>query len=389
MRILLRALRLTAPFLTTFSGVLNPSVAYARTEAHFAREANLQELFLGELDSATRRIDVLVTDLQDRILKDKLVSLAQAGRQIRVLTTTQQDAGMLEAAKIDVRTVKEEVLSFFAIVDGPKGDKSNGEKAMLLTFSTKRLTARGDASLLRLTKEGDLALAYQGRFNALWAKAEDYGDKARHATDRTVKAAPAAALRFDGANAAHLAGAIDQAYKTVDVIARDLHRIEIYDALHRAAERGVQVRVLLEGREFAGAPAPGVCKDLKDGDANLDECLAHSEAVDLRYLYSPFVDGRQARIQTNYLVIDGKVAYTGSFAWDEAGETTTIGHLTTLRAAKTVKTFVTQFDRSFAAGREPFRKLASVGSLCGRLKTVSVSFQNMRSLQQYVSTCEQ
>lgn len=421
---MLRPLRFVLlPLLTTYSGIVSPGVAYAKTEAYFARDTNLAELFTAGLGSSQKRLDVILPTLDDQSLVDQLQKLARAGKHLRLLTSSGAGGNKandclpckgLEASGADVRFVDVDVLDFFALVDGPRGSKANGEASELMILSGG-LAATGDASLLRFTQEGDYVLTYQNEFDGLWAKAQDEGSVAsRPFAPKALKVPGAPAAFFSSANmmplelpngwsltpalderpgifGAYLAGAIDHAYYTVDVIARDLHRAEVFAALTQAADRGVQVRVLLEGREFSGKPAPGACADAKsltEGARNLDECLAQRPTVDLRYLYSPFADGRQPKIQTNYVVIDGEIALAGTFSWSKLGEFTKLGNLVELRGGA-VKTYAKQFERSFAFGREPFRKLASGASddaLCGRLKTVSLDLAQMHRLRSHMQS---
>lgn len=180
-----------------------------------------------------------------------------------------------------------------------------------------------------------------------------------------------------GERAAEIAEAIDQAKASVDVMSRNLAHVSVQEALAQAAARGVLVRVLLEGKEFEGEPAPGSCKNLQDADSHLDECLAQAGQVDLRYLYSAFADSQKIKIATSYLVVDGKRVLV-------SGES-----LKTIKSKKAVKTFVTRFDRAFAQGREPFRRLAVNDGVCGRLKPVSAELGSMRRLKAYMASCDQ
>lgn len=188
---------------------------------------------------------------------------------------------------------------------------------------------------------------------------------------------PSVAYAEPESRAAELADAIAGAKTSVDVMSRSLHQAAVHDALAAASQRGVQVRILLEGKQFEGEPAPGTCQELTDGASQLDECLAQGGQVDLRYLYSPFVDGRELRIPQSYLVIDGRTVLVSKAAG-----------LAALKSKKLVKTYVSRFDRAFAAGREPFRRLAAGGTLCGRLRPVSADFRGMRSLKRFVAACE-
>ncbi len=188
---------------------------------------------------------------------------------------------------------------------------------------------------------------------------------------------PSVAYAESTDRAQEIAEAVAEGKSSVDVMSRSLAHVAVKDALADAASRGVMVRVLLEGQQFEGEPAPGSCKVLQNDDSHLDECLAHAGQVDLRYLYSAFADSQKIKISTSYLVVDGKRVFV-------SGET-----LKTVKSKKAVKTYVTTFDRAFAQGREPFRRLATNDRVCGRLKPVSAELGSMRRLKAYMASCDQ
>ena len=103
-----------------------------------------------------------------------------------------------------------------------------------------------------------------------------------------------------GGTARAICDRIDQAATSVDVAAFQLSRTDIATALWQAKERGVLVRVIIDGKqEAAGAPTP-------------TRLRGHGVAVGADHL---------EKINHNkYIVIDSNVTITGSFNFSDNAE---------------------------------------------------------------------
>ncbi len=404
---ILRTLGVAA--LAAFAG---GELALAKTEAYFARETSLTEVAKAELGTARHRVDAALPDLSDEPFVDQLVALADRKIAVRVLVSSTGDAkckacDRLELHGADVRITETRMLHRFAVVDGPRGKQASGVLAKVLLLNGSLARGGRDASLVAAERDGDVALAFQDQFNFLWGIGRDHDDKAKAGKSIAVHAPAAAPALFSSANmvpleleggwllspmmdlksgafAAYLSSAIDHAYEQVLVASPSLKSLEVYQALTRALERGVMVRVLVDGKEMPrGKGVLPNCLTLARSDLrSMDECLA-SLGADVRY-----ARGNGRGVTTAFVAIDGRTVHTGNFRLSRVSELKALGSVLTLKG-ESAKSFVRHFEKSFAMGtalprKKQVKPLAAAASVpselkgCVGIRPASLSFAEMR-----------
>jgi hypothetical protein len=361
---------------------LTSQIAQARVEARFAADGALAPILAGELGAAKERVDLVLPELTDKALLAQLVQLAdrKGGVQVRVVTEARErcvECDELEAHGADVRTTPTRLLHQFVLIDGPRAKKASGVLGRLVVLNGA-LAAR-DGSLLALEHEGDFVLSYQDEFNGLWSRGKDVGDEARNAAVFAVTPPPAPYTEFSSkaALSPFLAGAIEHAFDRVELSAPALKSPDVYQALARALERGVDVSVLVEAKEWQKAPkaAPDCIGMPKSAYKYMDECLSQLGA-DVRYTATA--------VRSGFLVVDAKTLYAGNYRVSKAADVKTLGNVMTLRGA-VVKSFTKHFEKSFAAAkpspttRGP-KTLAAVEPLerCVSIRPAALTFDEMQ-----------
>ncbi len=385
---------------------LTPGPALARIEARFAADGPLEALARTELATAKYRVDAALPDLADTALIDALVDLAEHKVEVRLLVAAGVNGApvkckpcdRLELHGADVRTTDTRVLHRFVVIDGPRGKKGSGVLGRLLLLDGSLTRGGSDASLITMEREGDFVLAYQNEFNFLWGKGRDYDDKARHDRVYDVTPPPAPFVLFSSANmvpldldggwllspaasarglfAGYLAGAIDHAYDQVLVSAPALKSLEIYQALSRALERGVMVRLLVDESQRQSTKALPNCLALPRSAYRLmDECLAMLGA-DVRYAAA------NAGVRSGLVLIDGKTLNVGNFRLSRAAEFKALGSVMTLRG-EVAKSFQRHFEQTFAATRPSLaprgpKVMTAFGTGCVGIRSAALTFEELQ-----------
>jgi phosphatidylserine/phosphatidylglycerophosphate/cardiolipin synthase-like enzyme len=275
----------------------------------FASDPEVSGAMTSEMQTARRRIDLILPTLTAEDARE-LARLAADKVKVRVITGPLgkcRSCTLLEKSGADVRYVTVPVLDHFAVIDGPTLRTSSGDPARLVVRLASQL-GQGESlsGLMVFRREGDLALSYQDEFNFIWSKAREFG-KSRFARVGAVRAPAAVPTLFTTSNlvpielpsgwqftapvdakarliGSYVVGAIDHAYDTIDVLGYDPNDRDVTDALRRAHGRGVRIRAL---------PASG----------------------------------------SAMVVIDGKRAITGNFAFGAAAEFATLSHVVTVGGA--------------------------------------------------------
>jgi phosphatidylserine/phosphatidylglycerophosphate/cardiolipin synthase-like enzyme len=128
-----------------------------------------------------------------------------------------------------------------------------------------------------------------------------------------------------------LAASIDTAQSRLDVAAYELNSEAITQAIIRAHERGVQVRVVTD--DEAG---------LEDDDSTIIEL----EAYDI-----PIVDDNRSGLMHNkFIIIDGIIVWTGSMNYTQNGTFRNNNHILSLRSRRAVETYQAEFNEMFEDG---------------------------------------
>jgi len=125
-----------------------------------------------------------------------------------------------------------------------------------------------------------------------------------------------------------LAALIDESQVSVDVAAFDFELAKVADALVRAQQRGVQVRLVT--------------------DSDYEEALGPAT---LRAAGVPFVtDDRDAFMHNKFVVIDGHQVWTGSWNLTENGTYRHNNNVLVIQSTKMAKNFTAEFEEMFEDG---------------------------------------
>jgi phosphatidylserine/phosphatidylglycerophosphate/cardiolipin synthase-like enzyme len=128
-----------------------------------------------------------------------------------------------------------------------------------------------------------------------------------------------------------LANAIDATQNTLDIAAFELNNETISDAILRAHERGVQVRIVTDDEH-----------GLEDDDSTL---------VDLELEGIPIVDDdRTALMHNKFMIMDGITVWTGSTNFTQNGIYRNNNNLIALRSRRAVIAYQAEFDEMFLRG---------------------------------------
>jgi len=128
-----------------------------------------------------------------------------------------------------------------------------------------------------------------------------------------------------------LAEAIDATRNTLDIAAFELNNETITDAILRAHERGVQVRIVTDDEH-----------GLEDDDSTL---------VDLELEGIPIVDDdRTALMHNKFMIMDGITVWTGSTNFTQNGVYRNNNNLISLRSRRAVIAYQAEFDEMFING---------------------------------------
>ncbi len=138
-----------------------------------------------------------------------------------------------------------------------------------------------------------------------------------------------------------LANAIDATQRTLDIAAFELNNETITEAILRAHERGVQVRIVTDDEH-----------GLEDDDSTL---------IDLELEGIPIVDdSRTALMHNKFMIMDGITVWTGSTNFTQNGIFRNNNNLIALRSRRAVIAYQAEFDEMF--GRGEFGPTSSEGN---------------------------
>jgi phosphatidylserine/phosphatidylglycerophosphate/cardiolipin synthase-like enzyme len=133
---------------------------------------------------------------------------------------------------------------------------------------------------------------------------------------------------FQGGPDQFLAEALDQARSQIDAALYDLNLWSVRNALIRAHERGVLVRLVIEG-------------DSRD----------RSEIQELAAAGIPIVfDGAQGLMHNKFFVIDGNEVWTGSMNITVNGAYRHLNNLVRVRSTRLAENYSTEFEEMFLEG---------------------------------------
>lgn len=378
--------------------------------SHLARTAQLID------EQATRSIDIAMYGMGDPGVMEALARAAARGVSIRVLLDTARDsrhdpagstAARLEEAGMDVRWVNQIMHHKFAIIDGVRHDLEGAVRGVLVTGSANWSLRAGtvyDESTLFIRCEPELLIAFQREFDHLWAHSRDFSwnpdlprvvlpllpgsvlpdDPAVHALFTSAnfraredlgKGPGFSWIRGERTVARELARLIGSAERSILVASTHLRSRLVSEALIARAQAnpGLDIRILLDGQEWISERAHWTqvrqlirCLHGAIGNRDaVDDCLfggfyfafeMHRQGIPIRFKYYAYRwDYSYARqMHHKLVVIDRRVAVTGSYNLSDNAETRTMENLVIIDGARhpeVVGSLVQEHERLWAMGR--------------------------------------
>lgn len=300
----------------------------------------------------------------------------------------------LEDLGVDVRYLgaSKKVHHKFAVID------AGLEKASLITgsanWSLSSMTSYNE-NILFFDQEPGIARAFGEQFYFLWGKSQELGEAKWAAIDAGVNTAEVEAgldVHFNTENFKFSKGkvsnntkvegyaltrtiveAIDEAQNHIEIATTRVKLRPIYDALLRAAQRGVKVDLVVTMGEYEYKSQRAKkqvleCEDIYDVDCSAGQNYAsflsrgdfpghENIQVRLKYFHVKKEVYLSKQMHSKYIIIDGQRVLTGSFNWSYSAEYNHLENLVTLDGAvypQVVAAFGADFDRLWDKNREKF-----------------------------------
>jgi len=385
--------------------------AFASIEVFFSPKGGVRDTILEHLSQAQERIDIAMYSFSDPKIVSLTKDLARNGIKVRLILNQAQreseKSQAFEEAGIDVRYVNMVMHHKFGIIDGPLDASHEAPQATLLSGSHNWAASAEnsyDEDFLLLKNEPEKILSFQAQFNLMWNKARDFEGPASDGTQSADIEAPFASIYFtsdnfkvipfregwsfrsavslqDGVAGQALIQAMDEAQESILIATAHFRRHDFYEALLRALNRGVAVKIVLDGQEFNG-----VAEGPEGSREHFDETLAR-QGAELRYkMYSRFWNHATAKqMHSKYMIVDDVRVLTGSFNWSENAELKTFENLVVLGDSEAAQ-YKENFEKIFSYGREDLpallKELRATGGhqLC-HFEPVSLSPQEAKTLR--------
>jgi phosphatidylserine/phosphatidylglycerophosphate/cardiolipin synthase-like enzyme len=277
-------------------------------ELYFApkqgREA--KDRLIGLINGAQSRIEVAVMELEDREIGQALIQAAARGVRVRMFNDsdyrreTRESLGVRSSSQARCETLQQVQVCYdsrnnalmhhkFVVIDG-QGVWTGSTNLTWNAFE------RNNENSLWLPVLG-LVQVYQAEFDAIFAGQESgLGRSERFqigATEGTVYFSPAGGREGRGA----ILDLIKRTHQEIWIAAFVLTDIRLVEALTRAHERGVRVRVVMDARNL---------------ENSRDETLKQA-GIDVRK------DGNPYTMHHKIIVVDSEWVVTGSYNFTNSG----------------------------------------------------------------------
>lgn len=303
---------------------------------------------------------------------------------------------VLEQLNVDVRFLGAgpEVHHKFMVVD------AYDQRPVLVTGSANwSLSSQGNynEAIIFAYDEVQLARAFQGEFELLWRFSREFGQSFEYEpisldvaqwpfthsleawfnsnnfifTNQGLTARP-----FDQGFVLtrRLVKAIDEAQSTIEIATTRIMLRPIYEALIRAAQRGVQINAVVTMEQYAAKTRRPTevpfcaeiyakeCSTSINYSSLLDMASRLYPNIKLRVKYFSLDPGAylSQQMHSKYMIVDQKKVYSGSFNWSFSAE---YGHIENLvfidgyDHAKAVAKFSHDFQRLWNLNRKSYPKL--------------------------------
>lgn len=346
-----------------FNGVEFPSVAFRPNEP-------VEPLLVKAIESARESIDLALYEFTSRGLLKALLAARKRGVKIRILLDdtsanprNEPDAEYkrhrseqiwaLIRADMDVNVVgrptKYGIMHHkFAVFDG--------KMAEFGSYNWTYTSERNHYENVIFSADKDRVAGYQAAWNHLQRLSVPIAESANHAWPEEIPAPPAdegKPIAFNGAKLPRwvftpsdayedaLAAAIDASKKTVDAAAFVFESRKIADAMDRALERGVKVRIVSDKSQ----------SEHENVKRFLD--WASRKGADVRVLFGP--NGEDSdfplaeKMHNKFFIFDGKLVETGSANATKNAAVNNFENANFLDDKSDAKAFVFAYEHMFAA----------------------------------------
>ena len=333
----------------------------------FSDQTQISSHLIRAIDATKKTLDIAIYELAIREVRDALVRAKDRGVKVRIV----MDQGHLFPEKATGHRTPE----VQSLVDAGfqlkmlRGGDAYGimhnkfalfDGGLLETGSYNWSRAADTQHFENALFDNDAAriASYQNYWNWMWSNAAVIDDKnppVKPVLDdqgHTAAMPPAPqdsarTLSFNGASlpresytphgtAALIAAAIDAARDTVVVANFSFTHHELIDALQRAKDRGLKIRVVFDRYQY------GFLKEMAQmTDLGFDVRLSNGK------------DGQKGVMHNKFVVLDGKLVETGSFNWTFNGELNNYENAVFLDAPDDAAAWAAYFERIWAQGRAP------------------------------------
>jgi phosphatidylserine/phosphatidylglycerophosphate/cardiolipin synthase-like enzyme len=333
----------------------------------FSDQTQISTHLIRAIDATQKTLDIAIYELAIREVRDALVNAKNRGVKVRIV----MDQGHLYPEKAtghrtpEVQSLVDAGFELKTLRGGDAYGIMHNKFAVfdgaLLETGSYNWTRAADVQHWENALFDDDATriaSYQHYWDWMWTNARAVDDKnppAKIALDENGHSAPmppapqdaARTLNFNGTSlpresytphgtAALIAAAIDAARDSVVVANFSFTHHDLIDALKRAKDRGLKIRIVFDRTQY------GFLKEMGDmADLGFDVRLSNGRGPGRGVMHNKFV------------VLDGKLVETGSFNWTFNGELNNYENAAFLDAPDDAAGWAAYFDRIWAQAQAP------------------------------------
>lgn len=302
----------------------------------------------------------------------------------------------LEARGVDVRWLKggKKVHHKFAVIDSATDHSQVISGSANWSLSSRK---NYDENILFWTGYPSVAASFQNEFNLLWSLSESFGEDRCFAPYPLVQPAPEPAsafsavfntsnykvtsqgLRRDRQNEGwiltrSIVDAIDAAEDEIAIATTRIVLRPIYEALLKAASRGVKIEIVVNQDEYASEFirerwSLNVCDEVYEERCSASQAFpwfldqkdfegSDQMQVRIKFFSLNLETTLAKQMHSKYLIVDRKTVLTGSFNWSVSAEWEHIENIVSISSDSesklVVKKFVDNHKAVFTQGRQSY-----------------------------------
>lgn len=382
---------------------------YATVTAMFHPYDNTFVAIAERLEQAASTIDLALYNIDDRESNPIIAKLSSPEMQYRIHSQSlkvrmifegyeskkknQEKMLNLEKLGIDVRYLGSSrgMHHKFAVIDGGTILGSTITGSANWSMMSRRSYSE---NILYFDQKPQISAVFQEEFDLLWSISKEIGMAREYttATLRNYQLPEGIDLHFNSTNnfeikknrlyllrnegwylTRQLVEAIDNADKTISIATTRIRLRPVYEALLRAAARGVDIEIVVTMGEYEYSNVrrrmkPGHCEDVYSKDCSTGTNFAvflsrddfpGSENVDVRlkYFHVKKAVYLNKQMHSKYMIVDGEKILTGSFNWSYSAEFNHIENIVEMDGfayPKVIKSFEADFDQLWNLRRDTF-----------------------------------